>query len=159
MLGMPHVTQIGQGMAATFVAMTGPIFDDGSEVAHTFVEGGYTEGAGAGGGGEAPSVDITGDWAWTMGTGGQEFEMEASIEMDADGSVRGNVSNDQFGSAPVRGRVSGSSFTFTITVSFGGQSMELSGDGTVEGDRFTGSGDGPFGPFSISGRKSPGGAR
>ncbi len=85
--------------------------------------------------------------------------MEASIEMDADGSVRGNVSNDQFGSAPIRGRVSGSGFSFTITISFGGQSVELTGEGTIEGDRLTGNGDGPFGPFSISGRKSPGGVR
>ncbi len=85
--------------------------------------------------------------------------MEASLEMDADGSVSGSVSNEMFGSAPIRGRVSGSKFTFTITISFGGQSMELSGDGTVEGDRLTGSGDGPFGAFSLSGRKDPGGAR
>lgn len=159
MLGMPHVTQIGQGMAATFVVMTGPIFDDGSEVAHTFVEGGYTEGAGSGGGGEAPAVNVTGDWAWTLSTGGEEFAMEASLKMDDDGSVSGTVTNDMFGSAPIRGRVSGSRLTFTIAISFGGQSMELTGEGTVEGDRLSGSGDGPFGAFSLSGKKSPGGAR
>ncbi len=159
MLGIPSVTRIGQGMTATFIAMSGPIFSENTEIAHIFVEGGYEEGSGGGGGGEAPTVNVTGDWTLTLTGGGMEFELETNLNMDADGTFSGSASSDQFGSAPVRGRVTGNKMEFTITISAGGQEIELTGEGTVEGDGVSGTGESPFGPFTLSGTKNPGGAK
>jgi len=158
LLGIPNLPRIGQGMSATFIATSGPLFEKETKILHTFVEGGY-EAGGEAAGGEAPSVAVTGDWTLTLSSSGQEFILEATLTMDPDGAVTGSVTNDQFGTAPMRGRVSGSRMTFTITLSFGGQQVELSGEGTVEGDRVSGSGDSPFGSFSFTGTKKPGGTR
>jgi imidazolonepropionase-like amidohydrolase len=158
LLGMPNVSRIGPGLSATFIVTSGPIFDKDTKILHTFVEGGYEVG-GEAGGGEAPTVVVSGGWTMTLSAGGQEFVMEAMLTMDPDGSFDGNVTNDQFGTAPMRGRVSGSRMTFTITLSFGGQQAELTGEGSVEGDRVSGNGESPFGAFSFTGTKKPGGAR
>jgi hypothetical protein len=160
MLGIPNVARIGAGMSATFVAMSGPIFDEDSEVHHTFVEGGYEKGAGSGGGGDAPAVVVTGDWVITFASAGQEFPFDAHLEMDPDGSLSGSATNAQVpGTASVSGRVSGNRINFTVSIDAGGQQIEMSAEGTVEADRMSGSGDGPFGSFTFTGRKNPGGTR
>ncbi len=160
LLGIPNVTRIGAGMSATFVAMSGPIFDEDSEVNHTFVEGGYEKGAGAGGGGEAPAVVVTGDWVITFGSEGQEFAFDAHLEMDPDGSFSGSATNEQIpGTASIRGRVSGNQINFTVSIDAGGQQIEMTAEGTVEADSMSGSGDGPFGSFTFTGKKNPGGTR
>ncbi len=159
LLGIPNVARIGQGMAATFVVVTGPLFDEDTEISYTFVEGNYEKGGGGAGAGGAPAVVVTGDWTITMSAMGQEFPMEASIDMDPDGSFSGTAVSDQMGTASMRGRVSGNNISFTINISAGGQQIELTAEGTVEGDRMSGSGESPFGSFTFTGRKSPGGAR
>ncbi len=159
LLGIPNVARIGQGMAATFVAVTGPLFDEDTEISYTFVEGNYEEGGGGAAAGGAPAVVVTGDWTITMSAMGEEFPMEASIDMDPDGSFSGSATNDQFGTASMRGRVSGNNISFTMSINAGGQQIELSAEGTVEGDRMSGSGESPFGNFTFTGRKNPGGAR
>lgn len=156
LLGIPSITLLGQGMAATFVVTSGPLFDEDTEIAHVFVDGSYEEGSSSAGG-DAPTVNVTGEWTLTLSASGQEFEMRTTLTMEPDGSVRGSVSNDQFGTAPLRGRVSGNRMTFTITLAFGGQEFEITGEGSIEGDQMTGSGESPLGSFSLSGRKGPGG--
>lgn len=156
LLGISHMTRIGAGMSATFIAANGPLFDEDSGIMHVFVQGEYEEGAAGDRGGAAPTVSVTGSWDWNFTSGGQEFPMQATLEMEADGPFTGSVSGDQFGAQPIRGRVSGNSMRFTITLSFGGQTMELTGEATVEGDRMSGQGEGPFGTFSVTGRKEPG---
>ena len=157
LLGIGPVARLEPGSPATFIAATGPLFEDDVEIAHTFVEGGYEEGNG-GSGGDAPTVNVTGDWTFTMTSGEMEFELESTLTMDPDGTFRGSVANAQFGTAPMRGRVSGASMNFTITISFGGQSIELSGRGSVEGDRISGNGESQFGAFTMTGERDPGGA-
>ena len=44
MLGIPNVVRVGEGMAATFVVMDKPIFEEGSNINYTFVEGGLERG-------------------------------------------------------------------------------------------------------------------
>lgn len=160
MLGIPNVTRIGAGMSATFVAMSGPIFDEDSEIRHTFVEGGYEKGAGAGGSGDAPAVVVTGDWVITFKSPGQEFPFDVHLEMDPDGSFRGSATSAQVpGRTSLRGRVSGNRIDFTMSIDTGGQQIEMSAEGTVEADSMSGSGDGPFGSFTFTGKKKPGGIR
>ncbi|MEE8116966.1 MAG: hypothetical protein V3T28_07660 [Gemmatimonadales bacterium] len=159
LLGIPHVPRLEEGLAATFVALTGPLFDEDSEVKYTFVEGNYEEGAAGGAGGDAPAVVVTGDWTIKMEASGQEFIFEASLDMKPDGSFRGTARNDQVGSATIRGKVSGNDISFTLSINAGGQQFELSAEGTVEADRMSGSGESPFGSFTFSGRKTPGGVR
>ena len=160
LLGIPNVTRIGAGMSATFVAMSGPIFDEDSEVNHTFVEGGYEKGAGGGGGGDAPAVVVTGDWGLTFESAGQGFPFDLHLEMDPDGSFSGSATSAQMpGAASVRGRVSGNRINFTLSIDMGGQQIEMTAEGTVEAGSMSGSGDGPFGSFTFTGKKNPGGTR
>jgi imidazolonepropionase-like amidohydrolase len=39
LLGMPHITTLGPGMAANFIVTDGPLFQEDSDVRYTFVEG------------------------------------------------------------------------------------------------------------------------
>jgi hypothetical protein len=159
MLGIPNVPRVGQGMAATFVTVSGPLFDEDTEVRYTFVEGAYEKGSGGGGGGAAPAVVVTGNWTITLSAMGQEFPMDATLTMEPDGSFSGSATNDQMGTSSIRGRVSGNDINFTISVNAGGQQIEITADGTVEGERMSGSGESPFGSLTFTGRKNPGGTR
>ena len=159
MLGIPNVPRVGQGMAATFVAVSGPLFDEDTEVRYTFVEGAYEKGSGGGGGGAAPAVVVTGNWTITLSAMGQEFPMDATLTMEPDGSFSGSATNDQMGTSSIRGRVSGNDINFTISLNAGGQQIEITADGTVEGERMSGSGESPFGSLTFTGRKNPGGTR
>ena len=46
-----------------------------------------------------------------------------------------------------------------MSIDTGGQQIEMSAEGTVEADSMSGSGDGPFGSFTFTGKKKPGGTR
>ena len=159
-LGVRSLIQVGEGRPATFLLTTGPLLEEGSEIAYTFVEGSYEVGAGSGaGGGEAPTVNVTGSWEVEVTAQGMTVPME--MELQQEGSeFSGTAAADMFGDAEVRGgRVSGNEVTFRLVVAAGGQSMELSFEADVEGDRMNGSGSSPMGDFQMTARRAPGGAR
>ena len=58
LLGLPHVTRVAEGMAATFIVTTGELFGAETRVAYTFVEGALETGA-APEGKEPPAADLT----------------------------------------------------------------------------------------------------
>ena len=154
MFGIPNVLRIEENMPATFVVTTGPIFDEETNIAYTFVEGAYEEGSpgGGAGSGEAPAVDMSGTWVMNvMG------EMEATLElsMEPDGSLSGTFSFDM-GDGQVSGSLSGNKLSMTISISAAGQSLDVEVTGTVEGDTASGDATSPMGDFSWTARRTGG---
>ena len=154
MFGIPNVIRIEENMAATFVVATGPIFDEETNIAYTFVEGMLEEGSTGGGAaaGGAPAVDMSGTWEMTM-----MGEMAATLVLtqDPDGSLSGSFSFDM-GSGEISGTVSGDKVSMTIAISAGGQSIEAQATGTVEGDTASGDATSPMGDFSWTARRTGG---
>jgi hypothetical protein len=87
---------------------------------------GCDDGGDSGGGGEAPTVDVTGFWEGTCNAGST---FAFNLTQDADGNVTGDAGTG--GShGNVTGTVGGNTFTFSIT--FG-----ETGTATVEGNVMT----------------------
>ena len=154
MFGIPNVIRIEEDMAATFVVATGPLFDEESNIAYTFVEGVLEEGStgeGAAADG-APAVDMSGTWEMSM-----MGEMSATLVLsqDPDGSLSGSFSFDM-GSGEISGSVSGDKVSMTIAISAAGQSIEAQATGTVEGDTASGDATSPMGDFSWTARRTGG---
>lgn len=163
MFGHGALTRIRQGAAANFQVTSGPVFDEDTEVRYVFVDGRLQVGAEPGAEPEeAPAANVSGTWEITIETGQGTFEGTASLEQSEDGTVGGTFSS-QMGEMDVEsGVVSGEEFSFTLTVSAGGEEMELSFTGTVEGQEISGTGSGPFGSFTWEAERTgggPGGAR
>jgi hypothetical protein len=153
MLGIPNVLRIEENMAATFMVTTGPIFDEETDIAYTFVEGQYEEGSvGESGASGAPAVNVAGTWEMTiMG----EMSATVSLTQEADGSLSGSFSFDM-GSGDVTGSVSGNNLSMNILISAAGQSLDVELTGTVEGDSASGEATSPMGDFSWTARRTGG---
>jgi hypothetical protein len=86
MFDISNVLRIEENMPATFVVTTGPIFDEETNIAYTFVEGELEEGSPEGGGdgsGEAAALDMSGTWEGNlMG----ELPVTIRLTQEADGS-------------------------------------------------------------------------
>jgi len=159
LLGMPHVTTLGTGMAANFIVTDGPLFQEDSSIRYTFVEGELEEGIKSRpeGGGDAPSVDVTGRWAVTLSAQGMEMPFTMNLTQDGS-SFSGSMSSGEMGEARIEGGVvSGNTLTFTIVYSMGAESVDIQSRATVTGDRMSGSGSGPMGSFTFTGNRTPGG--
>ena len=157
-LGMPHITTLGPGMAANFIVTNGPLFEEETRIRYTFVEGELEKGrkAGASGGGEAPSVDVSGAWETTLNTQGMEMAFTMTLTQDGS-SFSGSMSGGELGEARIEdGAVSGNSLTFTIVFSMGTESLEVDSSATVTGDRMSGSGSGAMGSFTFTATRRPG---
>ena len=157
-LGMPHVTTLGQGMAANFLVTDGLLFGKETGIRYTFVEGELERGgeSRATGGGDAPSVDVSG--AWEVALNAQGMEMAFIMTLTQEGSsFSGSMSGGEMGEAQIEdGAVSGNSLTFTLIFSMGTDSLEIESSGTVTGDRMTGSGSGAMGSFTFTATRNPG---
>jgi hypothetical protein len=157
-LGMPHITTLGPGMAANFIVTDGPLFEEETEIRYTFVEGELEKGreARASGEGEAPSVDVSGSWEATLNTQGMEMAFTMTLTQDGS-SFSGSMSGGDLGEAQIeKGTVSGNSLTFTIVFSMGTESLEVDSSATVTGDRMSGSGSGAMGSFTFTATRRPG---
>jgi hypothetical protein len=149
MFDVSYLTRIEPGLPATFIVTDGPLFDEASKIAYTFVEGRLEKGrpARAAAGGEAPAVNMSGDWDVSISAEGQE--MGGKMTLAQEGSDFSGTMNMELGQVHITGgTVSGSNITFTLSISMGGQSMEFSVTGTVEGDSASGSGSGAMGEFT-----------
>jgi hypothetical protein len=160
-LGIPNVVMLGPGMAANFVVTDGPLFAGETGVLYTFVEGEMEEGRkrSPAGSGEAPTVDVTGEWEVVVAAEGMELPFTMTLSQEGD-SFSGSMSSSETGEAQIRGgSVSGNQLDFTLVFSMGAESMEIQTSATVEGDRMSGSGEGPMGDFTFTATREPGSER
>ena len=157
-LGIPHITTLGPGMAANFIVTDGPLFQEDTGIRYTFVEGEMEKGLDArgGGGGAAPSVDVSGSWTVSLNAQGMEMSFDMALFQDGS-SFSGSMSSQDMGESQIEnGSVSGNALTFTIVFSMGADSLEMDSSATVTGDRMTGSGSSPMGSFTFTATRKPG---
>lgn len=156
LFGVDYLTRIEPGLPATFIVTDGPLFDANTKIAYTFVEGRLEKGRPAqSGGGEAPAVDMTGAWSVSINAEGQEMGGRMALTQEG-AEFSGTMTLDVGEVRITNGTVSGTDVTFTISVSMGGESMEFSVEGTVEGDTASGSGSGAMGEFTWTATRTPG---
>jgi len=156
-LGIPAVVDLGQGLSANFIVTDGPLFSEETGIRYTFVEGEMEKGrAGPTGGGEPPSVDVTGSWEILVSAQGMELPFSMSLSQDGP-TFSGNMSSPEAGTAEiVGGNVSGNALSFTIIFSMGAETMEMDAEATVEGDTLSGTGSGAMGRFTFKATREPG---
>jgi hypothetical protein len=157
-LGIPNVVRVSQGLAANFVVTDGPIFGEDTGILYTFVEGNLERGRErrGGGGGEAPLVNVTGEWEVIVNAQGMEMPFTMTLSQEG-AEFSGRMSSPEAGEAQVnRGSVSGNELSFTLIFSMGTESMELEANATVEGETMTGSGTGEMGSFTFRATRKPG---
>ena len=156
LLGLPSVSRVERGLAATFIVTDGGLFDDDTRIAYTFVEGELEEGSTAQGNGEPPTVDITGEWSVEISAEGMTIPFQMTVTQEG-ASFSGTMSSPDMGAAEVKnGVVSGNSVTFEIVIPMMGQSINCTV--TVQGDRIRGSGSGgeEVGSFTFTATREPG---
>lgn len=156
------VSRLEEGLPATFLVATGPLFDEDTEVAYTFVEGVKEEGAtpreGAGDPDEA--ADFGGEWEMTMDAGGQILRTTLTIEQEG-ATFEGSMDVEGTTVRIRDGVINGNEIRATGLMTQGGETLEIEFEGTVEGDTASGEADaGPLGTVRWSARRTgPGGAR
>jgi hypothetical protein len=161
LLGIPNVVRVGEGLAATFVVMDKPIFEEGSNINYTFVDGALERGRAPGAAAsesDGTAAMVAGTWHMSMDAAGQEIDFELVLEQDGS-SVSGSAEIPDIGAASLSGSVSGNTIDFVLTLDAGGQTIDLEASGTIEGTNISGSGTSPFGEFTFTGTKQPGAGR
>lgn len=84
-------------------------------------------------------TDVTGTWTMTFMT--DQGNSPATLVLEQDGeTLTGELVSDQ-GTIEFEGTVMGNALKWAIEVDAGGQFIEISMDGTVEGDEITGTAD------------------
>ncbi len=158
LLGMPSLPDLAPGMAANFIVTDGPLFDESTGIRYTFVEGELERGreAAKGGGGAAPTVDVTG--TWNVSVVAQGMEMSFAMILVQDGATfSGSMTGGEMGDAQVKdGSISGDSVDFTLVFSMGTETLEMASSATVDGDQMTGTGSSNMGGFTFTGTREPG---
>lgn len=150
-LGAPWIAEVREGRPANLVVTDGPLFEEGTRVRYTFVEGGLERGTEPGAEpDEPPAVDVSGQWEMELESGsGSSFG--GTLSLDQQGAGFDGTMSTQLGESPVvDGVVSGNDVSFTVEVDAGGQTLRLSFSGTASEDEMSGSGSGPpqMGSFS-----------
>lgn len=85
----------------------------------------------------APGANVGGKWTWLVDANGQQIELSVDLKQDG-GSVSG-TSTSAIGNAVIDGgKVSGKSLTAVLKADVQGQPMEFAIDGTIDGDKITG---------------------
>ena len=88
-------------------------------------------------GNAAPTVNVTGKWSLTLDAMGQKIPVTLDLKQDGD-KVTGTL-DSMLGKGEIpNGKVSGNKLTSTAKTQFQGQSVELTLNGTVEGDTMKG---------------------
>lgn len=162
MFGIPHTPRIERGLPATFMVTSGPLFDEETSVAYTFVEGHMEEGAkpGAAAGSAEDAVSVGGTWDLEVDADGQT--MRATLTLEQDGATfTGSMSMQGMDMQIVDGVINGNEISMTAVMEQGGQTMEIDMTGTVEGDEASGEADaGPMGVARWTAQRTdPGGVR
>ncbi len=175
LVGVPSLSQVGEGGAATFLVTDRPLFDEGAGVVWTFVNGHAEKGRDPqaprpvrpeGTDTEPPPADgadeaqLVGSWTGTLDGGPQSLPLSFTFEM-RDGRLQGSTTNPMGGgTSPLQDvRVEGDRIRFGLAIPQA-QGAVIPLEGVLADDRITGRGDFQFGgtsiPFTFELRRAPG---
>ena len=125
------------------------MFVDGAR--YEVVASAAARGRGQGGGAAA---QIAGTWDMTTTT--PQGVNTGTMTVTQDGSGFSGTMSGQFGSTQVEGgQITGRKATWTISLTFGGQSMLISYEAELDGNRMTGTATTPMGAATFTGEKRP----
>ncbi|HVF42710.1 MAG TPA: amidohydrolase family protein, partial [Pyrinomonadaceae bacterium] len=117
--------------------------------------GGTTPPAAAAAAASPSSAGLSGTWSLSATLNGQPVSSTLTLEQQGS-RLSGRISTDSFGTGEITdGSVSGNSFRFSTNLDIGGQSISLSYEGTLDGDRITGTVQTPRGPLPFTGTRNP----
>ena len=157
---------IEAGKIANLVVSTGPLLSEGSKVAMVFVDGekyeletGRDVVTAGGTAPTAPTVSaaqVGGSWAITSNSPQGAIESTLTVQQQGN-AFTGTMASQMMGTTQVTdGAIAGKKVTWSITVTFGGQSFTVNYAGEVEGTKMTGAATaGSFGSFPFTGEKKP----
>ena len=129
---------IEPGKIANLILMEGELFSKDAKVWYVFVDGKKFEIKKKEiKKGEKANVNVSGKWEFEIQT--EMGTMTMTIEFTQEESSLSGKLISQFGTFEFsNGTVSGNEISFDVSISFGGQDIELSFSGIVEGDTITG---------------------
>lgn len=156
-----QVGSIEAGKIANLVVTNGDLFDEKTKVRYTFVDGErfeYKEDAPAAKPGDASAaeVDVTGTWDLEVNT--PEGTQKATLELTQKGAeVTGTFRTEMFGSSEVKsGSVAGKKVTVNVALNVGGNSLDITFSGDVDGDAMKGTANvAGQGTVDFSGTRKP----
>lgn len=135
-----RIGTIEKGKIANFVLASDVPWSKETETFAVFVDGHrFAERKEEEGEKEAPASDVSGTWTINMDTPGGSSESTATLAMDSEGKVTGEIDSPRGGVATVDdGRMSGDELTFKVSRDMGGRSMTASYRATVSGEEMEG---------------------
>ncbi len=158
--GTPATARVEAGLPATFVVTDGPLFEKGSRIVYTFVQGGLERAASGSKGGDgdasAATAQVGGTWSIEF-SGAANALPGATLKLTQNGTeLSGTMEIGGFGTFPASGKVTGENVTITVDVNAGGQSMSVELTGSVKGERANGTATAPTGNVDWTGRRTSG---
>lgn len=150
------------GKIANLVVTSGDLFDEKTKVRFTFVDGERFEykDEPAPMPAESAAVDVTGTWEIEVTT--PDGPQKATLEMTQKGnSVTGMFRTEMFGSSEVKSAfVSGKKLTVNVMLNIGGNPLDITFAGDVEGDTMKGTSSvAGQGSMSFTGARKPKGGK
>ncbi|HSC77920.1 MAG TPA: hypothetical protein VLB32_05095, partial [Candidatus Acidoferrales bacterium] len=96
---------------------------------------------------EKPALNLSGKWKLTLNAPQGPEERTAELTMAEDGTLSGSVTGPRGTAGITSGWVSGDKFSFTVSITMGPHTVEVTYSGSVEANKMTGSVS--FGPATI----------
>ncbi len=153
---------VEQGKIANLVVSNGDVLADSARVSLVFVDGIRYEAAAAaparnagGGGGAMPAAQLAGTWALNLAS--PQGPTDNTMTVTQSGNSFSGTMTSMMGTSEIsEGQINGRTATWSMTLSFGGQSFTLSYKGEVDGNRISGTADlGSFGSANFTGERKP----
>ncbi|MFW5815569.1 MAG: amidohydrolase family protein [Wenzhouxiangella sp.] len=142
--------RIGPGMMANLIVVEGELLTENPAINEVWVDGQRHVLASL----EPPAVDPAGRWDLVLGLGGMG-DVEATLALEGAPTNMTGTLSAMGNESPLKDvRVSGERVTATIDGGRFGGSGTISIRLDIDGDRARGSGSGPFGEFSVRGKRS-----
>jgi len=140
---------IEAGKIANLVVADGDLFNEKTKVKMTFVDGRRYEVYESGRPTAPPTIKLTGKWKLTVSAPQGTQEATVDLTMAPDGTLNGSVTGisgeimGSMGTVSISdGWVSGSKFSFTVTLTVEGSPMDVTFSGTLEGNQMKGTASG-----------------
>ena len=160
---------IEKGKIANLIVTSGDLFSKDTKIKYTFVdgkqfinkapeapaiEGRRNGGRPAGSGGAMNAANAAGSWALTINSPQGVFNSPLTIQQNGE-AVTGEIGSPA-GVVPIsNAKISGNELTFSYTINFQGQQLNIAARGKIEGNAISGSMETMGTSFDFSGTKKP----
>lgn len=155
---------IETGKIANLTVVRGDILGKEKTITHVFVDGRLfeqkerpkTPATTGGTGATTPAIaNVGGNYSITVEVPGQQIPGTVAFTQQG-AALTGTFATDATGSSPIKdGKVTADGFSFSVSVTFGGSTFDVTVTGKVTGNQITGTIDSPQGAIPFTGTKNP----